>query len=280
MARWFAIAAFLTGAASFMYELGWIRMLSLVLGSSTHSFELMLSAFIFGLAFGGLYVRSRIERITDPGRYLGGIMLTMGALAALTVPACNLMYDFMGWALATFTHTPGGYVAFNVVSQSIAMLIMFPATFCAGMSLPVLTRALMRQGMGEKAIGTIYSLNTLGAIVGVLTAVHILMPLIGVKGLILTGAGIHIALGLSRVTLRGWRQPAYTVAILASVAAFGLTALFWKLDPMRVASGVFRNGMATLPPERQGHLPARRQDGNNHPGHTKWQCCHRHQWQD
>src|SRR3984957_18732377 len=31
--RWFAIAAFLTGAASFMYELGWIRMLSLVLGS-------------------------------------------------------------------------------------------------------------------------------------------------------------------------------------------------------------------------------------------------------
>ena len=46
-----------------MYELGWIRMLSLVLGSSTHSFELMLSAFIFGLAFGGLYVRRRIEKI-------------------------------------------------------------------------------------------------------------------------------------------------------------------------------------------------------------------------
>jgi spermidine synthase len=36
-------ASLLTGAASFMYEIGWIRMLSLVLGSSTHSFELMLS---------------------------------------------------------------------------------------------------------------------------------------------------------------------------------------------------------------------------------------------
>src|ERR1700733_3933509 len=47
LTSWFVIAAFLTGAASFMYELGWIRMLSLVLGSSTHSFELMLSAFIF-----------------------------------------------------------------------------------------------------------------------------------------------------------------------------------------------------------------------------------------
>jgi len=142
VARWFAIAAFLTGAASFMYELGWIRMLSLVLGSSTHSFELMLSAFIFGLAFGGLYVRKRIERIADPERYLGTIMLIMGVLAALTVPACNLMYDVMAWALRTFKQTEGGYVAFNTLSQSIAMLIMFPATFCAGMTLPVLTHAL------------------------------------------------------------------------------------------------------------------------------------------
>jgi spermidine synthase len=248
VARWFALAAFLTGAASFMYELGWIRMLSLVLGSSTHSFELMLSAFIFGLAFGGLYVRKRIERITDPERYLGRIMLTMGALAALTVPACNLMYDLMGWSLGTFTHTPGGYVAFNVVSQSIAMLIMFPATFCAGMTLPVLTRALMGQGKGERAIGTIYSLNTVGAIAGVLLAVHVLMPLIGVKGVILTGAGVHIALGLSRVTLRGWQQPAVAATILVSLAAFGLTTTLCRLDPMRVASGVYRNGKATLPP--------------------------------
>jgi hypothetical protein len=38
--------------ASFFYEIGWIRMLSLVLGSSTQAFELMLSAFILGLALG------------------------------------------------------------------------------------------------------------------------------------------------------------------------------------------------------------------------------------
>jgi spermidine synthase len=247
LARWFVIAAFLTGAASFMYELGWIRMLSLVLGSSTHSFELMLSAFIFGLAFGGLYVRKRIERIADPERYLGGIMLAMGLLAALTLPVCNLMYDFMAWSLGTFTHTPGGYVAFNVVSQSIAMLIMFPATFCAGMTLPVLTHALMRRGAGEKAIGTIYSVNTLGAIAGVLLAIHVLMPLIGVKGVILTGAGVHIALGLSRLAPRGWRQPASALLMAASLALFGLIAVLGNIDPRRVASGVYRFGFARLP---------------------------------
>ena len=246
-ARWFVIAAFMTGAASFMYELGWIRMLSLVLGSSTHSFELMLSAFIFGLAFGGLYVRKRIGHIIDSETYLGTIMLTMGALAALTLPACNLMFDLMAWSLGTFTRTPSGYVAFNVVSQSIAMLIMFPATFCAGMTLPVLTQALMRRGTGERAIGMIYSVNTLGAIVGVLLAVHLLMPLIGVKGVILTGAAIHIVLGLSRLRLRD-RRSATAVVTLMSVGVFGLTAVLSKLDPLKVASTVYRTGSATVSP--------------------------------
>ena len=44
--------SFLTAMASFAYEIGWIRMLSLVLGSATHSFELMVSAFVLGLAAG------------------------------------------------------------------------------------------------------------------------------------------------------------------------------------------------------------------------------------
>src|SRR4051794_9182203 len=46
-----------TAVASFIYEIDWIRMLALVLGSATHSFELMLSAFILGLAFGAWSIR-------------------------------------------------------------------------------------------------------------------------------------------------------------------------------------------------------------------------------
>ena len=182
MARWFVIAAFLTGAASFMYELGWIRMLSLVLGSSTHSFELMLSAFIFGLAFGGLHVRKRIERMADPEKYLGGIMLAMGALRR--ADACLRATDVRLHGMVTrhlYTYTR--WLCRVQCGQPVHRhAIMFPATFCAGMTLPVLTYALMRRGMGEKAIGTIYSVNTAGAIAGVLLTVHVLMPLIGVKG--------------------------------------------------------------------------------------------------
>jgi predicted membrane-bound spermidine synthase len=244
--RWFMVAAFLTGTASFMYEIGWIRMLSLVLGSSTHSFELMLSAFLLGMSFGGLYIRKRIARIAKPESYLGGVMLAMGTLAVLTVPACNVMFDLMAWSLLTFNRTHSGYVAFNTVSQLIAILMMFPVTFLAGTTLPLLTHALMNHGAGEKAIGRVYSCNTIGAIVGVLLAVHVFMPLIGIKGIVLGGAGIQIALGLSRITVRSLRMPAATIAVGLSIGLFALIAVFAKLDPLRVASSVYRTGIASL----------------------------------
>jgi spermidine synthase len=248
LSRWFMYAAFLTGAASFMYELGWIRMLSLVLGSSTHSFELMLSAFIFGLAFGGLYVRRRIERLRDPVAYVAYVMVVMGALAALTLPAYNMTFDFMAWFLRRFAHTADGYVAFNLISQLIAALIMIPATFCAGMTLPLLTHELMRRGAGERAIGTVYSANTLGAIIGVLLTIHVLMPLIGLKGVILAGAAIHMTLGLSRL-LASRRHPSRTqvMAMAACVGVFGFGVFVVRLDPLRMTSSVYRTGAATAP---------------------------------
>src|SRR5256712_5326505 len=78
--------AFFTGLASFIYEIVWIRMLSLVLGASTHSFELMLSTFILGLALGGLAVRRRVDRSASPEHFLGWVQVVMGMLALLTLP--------------------------------------------------------------------------------------------------------------------------------------------------------------------------------------------------
>jgi predicted membrane-bound spermidine synthase len=256
--RWLLIAASLTGTASFMYELGWIRMLSLVLGSSTHSFELMLSAFIFGLAFGGLYVRRRIERLKEPLAYVAYVMMVMGTLAALTLPAYNLTFDFMSWFLGAFARTVSGYVGFNVLSQLIAASIMIPATFCAGMTLPLLTHELLRRGTGERAIGTVYAANTVGAIAGVLLTIHVLMPRIGVKGVILGGAAIHIALGLSRLIAdrrQGMRARWVTALCLGT---FAFVALVVTLDPLRMTSGVYRTGSATLP---QGATVAYLKDG-------------------
>jgi hypothetical protein len=86
------LVAALTGLSSFIYEIVWIRMLGLVLGSSTHAFELMLSSFILGLALGGYWIKSRIDHVPDMMRYLATVQIVMGVLLA-TLPVYNEMYD-------------------------------------------------------------------------------------------------------------------------------------------------------------------------------------------
>src|SRR5262245_50129155 len=192
--RLFLAVALLTGATSFVFEIGWIRMLSLVLGSSTHSFELMLSAFILGIACGGYWVRKRIDTIADPVRFLGVVLTVMGLLALATLPLYGQMFGLMQLVIKALARTDAGYALFLVSSHGIALAVMFPATFCAGMTLPLITYALLRGGQGEKAIGAVYAANTLGSIAGVFFAAHLGMPLLGLKGLIACGAALDAGL--------------------------------------------------------------------------------------
>jgi spermidine synthase len=243
--------ALLTGAASFIYEIGWIRMLSLVLGSSTHAFELMLSAFILGLAFGGLWIKRRIDQIAEPESFLGVVQVAMGLLALATLVVYGRSFELMEWLFSAAARTENGYSAFNFGSHLIALLVMFPPAFCAGMTLPLITHALLRRGSGEGAIGAVYSANTVGAIVGVFAAVHFAMPVLGLKGLITLGAGIDIALGLLLLwrVHAGGRLPAYATA--AGLAAVGATLALVELDPYKMASGVYRHGVLLVPGRSQ-----------------------------
>ena len=193
----FFFAAAVTGTASFIYEIGWLRMLSLVLGSTTHSFELMLSAFITGLAFGGLWIKRRIDGIADAVRFSGWVQVLMGCAAVATIPLYVLTFDWMAAILAALAQTEEGYTLFTLLSHGIALLVMVPTTFLAGMTLPLFTNVLMRGREGERAIGRVYAANTVGAIAGVLFAVHVGLPLLGLKLLISLGALLDILLGLA-----------------------------------------------------------------------------------
>lgn len=240
-------AAFLSGAAAFIYEIAWIRMLSLVLGSSTHAFELMLSAFILGLAFGGLWIRRRIDALQRPLATLAVMFGLMAVLAACTLPLYGYTFELIGAAVRNFPRTDAGYRDFNLVSHGIAALIMIPTTFIAGMTLPVMTNALLRRA-DERAIGRVYASNTLGAIAGVLIAVHLLMPGVGLKGTVLVGAGVQIVIAalffLWQAEIR--TLPRIRMALAGSVLLVLLIGIFVRLDPMRMTSGVYRHGSSRL----------------------------------
>lgn len=241
----FLICASFTGLASFIYEIGWIRMLSLVLGSSTHAFELMLSAFISGLAIGGYWIRKHIDNLSDPIKFLGFIQLLMGALALSTLFLYNSTFDYMIAALKALDKTEQGYWVFNWFSHALAMLIMLPTTICAGMTLPVLTNVLLSKGYGERSIGMVYSFNTLGAIVGVIVAVQVLMPMAGLKFLVVTGSAVDMLLGLlllwyvsKKRTLTYWKPLAAAIPLVFVIAVSTV-----QFDPHKMSSGVYRNGM-------------------------------------
>jgi len=188
--------ALLTGASSFVYEITWVRMLSLALGTTLHSFELMLAAFIAGIAFGGLWLRHRADRMASPLRAAGWVQVLMGLAALASMFVYAQAFEWVGWLMRVIVRSAEGYGLYSVASAVIAVLVMFPAAFFAGMTLPLLTLALLRQGRGEKVIGQVYAFNTVGAIVGVLAAVHVLMPMLGLKYALLVAAVVEVGLGV------------------------------------------------------------------------------------
>ena len=230
------LVAGLTGLASFIYEIVWIRMLSLVLGASTHSFELMLSTFILGLALGGLAVRRRVDASASPERLLGMVQIVMGMLALATLPLYDATFSLMEALMKGLARSDTGYVLFNLSGQAIAALVMLPATFCAGMTLPLITGALLRRGAGEAAIGRVYAVNTLGAIAGVVFAVHVGLPVLGLKGTLIVGCLIDVALGIALLQKRSLLIPAICMTV------FLVTGLAVRLDANKMTAGVFRHG--------------------------------------
>ena len=241
------LVSFITGASSFVYEVGWIRMLSLTLGSATHAFELMLSSFIFGLALGGFWVRKRIDTASNAGILLGYVQIAMGFAAIATIPLHTLTFDLTAYLINTLPKSDQGYTWFNLARYGIASLIMFPAAFCAGMTLPLATRILYATpGQGERAIGLIYAANTLGAIAGIAFAVHIGLPVLGLNYLVASGAITDVLLGGLLLAVFAGRSKLRLVAAATAMSVVGTAFAATTFDPKKLVSGVFRNGRTTI----------------------------------
>ena len=242
LGRVILILAFATGAASFIYEITWIRMLTLALGASTHSFEVMLAAFILAMSLGAFWFRNRIAHLRNDLHWLAGLLVAKAVFAAWAVWIYGDVLTLVQWVTKSTAHTDGGYVIATFSGFLVSMLVMFPAAFCAGMTLPLATHALTSRGHGEASIGRVYGANTAGCILGAIFATHVGMELAGVKGLTGIGAALDIAVGVlvlaATGALRTRMAAACALAIVAGTAVFAVA----RLDPMRMSSGVYRFG--------------------------------------
>ena len=238
----------LSGAASFAYEIIWIRMLSMAVGSTMHAFELMLASFIAGIALGGLWVRKHADKTDSPLRLVGWMQVLMGIAALASLFVYANAFAWVGWLMQALAKSDGGYALFNLGTATIAIAIMLPAAFFAGTTLPLFTVALLRAGQGERAIGRVYAWNTLGAILGVFAAIHLLIPFLGLKLALCVAAIVDIGIGLFLLRAQAEdKRSMLRFAVAGGLAAVALVlAVRVPFDPMTMASGVFRHGRTSL----------------------------------
>ena len=249
LSRTVLVLAFATGGASFIYEITWIRMLSTGLGASTHAFEVMLSAFILGMALGAFALRRQIERIANDVAWIGGVVLAKAVFAVYAVWVYDDVLDFIRWVMLATARTDQGYAVVNVAGMVASMIVMLPTAFCAGMALPLATRALTRRGLGEASIGRVYAANTAGCIVGATFATHLGMEWLGVKNLTGLGALLDMAAAFAILAVGlGRHQRLRALAaggVLAAFCVAGFASI--HLDLLRMGSGVFRYGVFADP---------------------------------
>ena len=108
---WFWIAG-ITGLTSFIYEIVWIRLLSLLMGSSSHSFDQMLSAFILGLAIGSAVSGKLLKK--DSLVVLSLAQIFMAFFALCTLYFHQPFWGMMNEANQIFNPTNDGYVCWSL----------------------------------------------------------------------------------------------------------------------------------------------------------------------
>ncbi|MGR4869826.1 fused MFS/spermidine synthase [Variovorax sp. LARHSF232] len=182
-AAWPAALLFVSGVAALIYQVLWIKQLSLVVGVDVYAVTVGVSAFFGGLALGGWAFGRLADHSTRPLRLyavlefvvaLLGVAATLGL--ALAARPFVLLEDHVGplaWSLPF-------------------ALVGIPAGLMGG-TLPVLMRAL-RPVLGQvgTAGGRLYAANTCGAIGGTLLAAFFLIPRFGVRGSALAAALLNL----------------------------------------------------------------------------------------
>ncbi|MGS1011473.1 fused MFS/spermidine synthase [Achromobacter anxifer] len=178
-----AALLFLSGMAALVFQVLWIKQLSLVVGVEVSAIAGAVSAFFLGLALGGWLLGRRADRLRRPVRFYA-------ALEAAVALSCVAVTWLLARSAAVFVAVE----AHSSVAAwlAVGLLLAIPA-FLMGGTLPVLLRAVSRQGADmSRAGGTMYAANTCGAILGALLPAFFLIPRLGVQGAALAAASLNL----------------------------------------------------------------------------------------
>jgi spermidine synthase len=183
------VAVFAAGFASLIYEVVWVRQLSLSLGSTAVAGSTMLAAFLAGLALGAWISGRRADRTADPVKSFALVELGAAAIGLVSVPALTLAGHAYVAVAGGLGAGPALATALRAVFSLVVMLA--PATLF-GMAFPLASKAAERIAGPKRAASGVYAASSFGSAIGAAAGGLALEPLMGITGAALVAAGLNL----------------------------------------------------------------------------------------
>src|SRR4051812_14715885 len=170
------VAIGVSGMTALGAEVIWTRLLSLLFGATVYTFSLILAVFLFGLGIGSSIGSAIAARIARPRLALGWCQLLLCAAIAWT--AYMLTQSLPYWPINPSISTdPWFNFQLDIVRCIWAIL---PGAILWGASFPLALASVASGGKDPaRLVGGVYAANTLGAIIGSVTASLLLVVWLG-----------------------------------------------------------------------------------------------------
>jgi spermidine synthase len=211
-----ALLLFTSGFCALIYQTAWLRMFRDVFGASTSASAAVLAIFMGGLGLGGLILGRRADREPSPLGFYARLEMGIALAAALSPVLVQLVQKiYFGLGGSARLGLAGG----TAVRLVLATLVLALPTFLMGGTLPAAARAVERSSdAGRRAVGLLYALNTLGAVLGVLLTTFVTLEVLGIRKTIWEAALLNLLVALVARSLARSLGPVEEAAQAAELA--------------------------------------------------------------
>ena len=189
-----AVLLFFSGLSALVYQVVWLRLLSLTFGVTVHAATTVLASFMGGLAIGSAVAGRLADRSTRPLRLFGAIEILIGLCALSTPAALGGVHHVYG---ALFSGASDASPVAAVSQFLLAFAVLIVPTALMGATMPLVVKSSLTRigGLGTR-VGLLYAANTTGAIVGALLAGFYLLPNQGLHRSFLFAATVNVSVGV------------------------------------------------------------------------------------
>ncbi|UCG34085.1 MAG: fused MFS/spermidine synthase [Phycisphaerales bacterium] len=225
---WLALVLGISGFASIGLEVAWTRALVMFTGNSTYAFATILATFLAGIGLGSV-LSARANRLAGcPYRRLGLFQMGIGLVSVVPALVLSHLYYWLAGHYPNLINIHATHLWIKVLQ---AALVFFVPALLMGTALP-LGLALGSRDLhnAARATGSLYALNTIGAIAGALLVGFVGIPALGSLRCSVILAALFLLSGGALVLFARQRESARTGALpwlmlLLAAPMFGTTLL-------------------------------------------------------